>query len=486
MKRSLCLWACLLLLSGVVSCMDDEDFSTSPSDRLVFSTDTVSFDTVISGAPTNTRTFMVYNHGEKALRVSRASLGRGAASPFRVNVDGTFLEGGQAGDFEIYARDSIRVFLEMTAPVSDSDVPVAVEDDLMFQLESGQTQSVHLVAYGQDVILMRGLVISSDTTLSAQRPYQVMDSLVVAEGATLTLAAGTRLFFHPDASLIVRGTVLAEGVLGDEVMMRGDRMGNMFTDQPYDLIPGQWGGIVLTSTSYGNHFNYCDIHSGSFGVRCDSSDANREKVRIENSVLHNMQGDVLSATSSSVFVGNSQLTNAGGNCVTLLGGRSRFVHCTIANFYAFAGGRGVALAYSNTAGGTDYPLHQADFINCLITGYSDDEIMGTSKDDSETVAFNYFFSHCLLNTPEFVDERVVACLWDNDEADVCREQNFNPPFDIDRLSFTFTLDSLSQARGHADAIASRQYFPTDRLGRDRLTDGLPDIGCYQFIPHNEP
>lgn len=184
--------------------------------------------------------------------------------------------------------------------------------------------------------------------------------------------------------------MLAEGVLGDEVMMRGDRMGNMFTDQPYDLIPGQWGGIVLTSTSYGNHFNYCDIHSGSFGVRCDSSDANREKVRIENSVLHNMQGDVLSATSSSVFVGNSQLTNAGGNCVTLLGGRSRFVHCTIANFYAFAGGRGVALAYSNTAGGTDYPLHQADFINCLITGYSDDEIMGTSKDDSETVAFNYF------------------------------------------------------------------------------------------------
>ena len=306
MKRSLCLWACLLMLSGAVSCMDDEEFSTSPSDRLVFSTDTVAFDTVISGAPTNTRTFMVYNHGEKALRVSRAYLGRGADSPFRVNVDGTFLDGGQAGDFEIYARDSIRVFLEMTAPVNDSDKPVAVEDDLMFQLESGQTQSVHLVAYGQDVIVMRGQVFASDTTLSARRPYQVLDSLVVAEGATLTLSAGTRLLFHPDASLIVRGTVRAEGVLGDEVMMRGDRMGNMFTNQPYDLIPGQWGGIVLTGTSYGNLFRYCDIHSGSFGVRCDSSDVNREKVRIENSVLHNMQGDVFSATSSNVFVGNSR------------------------------------------------------------------------------------------------------------------------------------------------------------------------------------
>ena len=65
-------------------------------------------------------------------------------------------------------------------------------------------------------------------------------------------------------------------------------------------------------------------------------------------------------------------------------------------------------------------------------------------------------------------------------------QNFSPPFDLSSLSFTFTLDSLSQARGHADTVASRQYYPADRLGRDRLAGGRADIGCYQFIPHNEP
>lgn len=314
----------------------------------------------------------------------------------------------------------------------------------------------------------------------------MLDSLVVPEGVTLTIAAGSRLYFHPDANLVVYGAVRAEGTLGNEVILRGDRMGNMFSNQPYDLIPGQWGGIVLKETSYGNVFQYCDIHSGSFGIRCDSSDVNREKVRIENSVMHNMQGDVLSATSCQLYVGNSQLTNAGGNCVTLVGGRSRFVHCTIANFYAFTGGRGVALAYTNTSGGTDYPLYQAEFLNCLITGYSDDEIMGSPKDETETVAFNYLFRNCLLDTPEFEDERVQSCYWDNDEADVCREDNFSPAFDLDRLLFSFTLDSLSQARRHADLEISRRYYPYDRLGNDRVSAGRPDIGCYQFINHNEP
>ena len=246
------LWLCTLLLTLTAGCWQDEEFSTAPTDLLRFSTDSVNFDTVISGQPTNTRTFMVYNPNARSLRISRAFLGRGTESVFRVNIDGTFLENGEASNFELYAEDSLRVFLEMTAPVSDSDEPVAVEDELTFVLESGQTQSVTLTAYGQDVVVLKGWTVTADTTLTAGRPYQVYDSLVVAPDVTLSLPAGARLYFHPDARLIVHGTLRAEGALGNEVMMRGDRMGNMFSNQPYDLIPGQWGGIVLTSGSYGN------------------------------------------------------------------------------------------------------------------------------------------------------------------------------------------------------------------------------------------
>lgn len=475
------LWLCTLLLTLTAGCWQDEEFSTAPTDLLRFSTDSVNFDTVISGQPTNTRTFMVYNPNARSLRISRAFLGRGTESVFRVNIDGTFLENGEASNFELYAEDSLRVFLEMTAPVSDSDEPVAVEDELTFVLESGQTQSVTLTAYGQDVVVLKGWTVTADTTLTARRPYQVYDSLVVAPDVTLNLPAGARLYFHPDARLIVHGTLRAEGALGNEVMMRGDRMGNMFSNQPYDLIPGQWGGIVLTSGSYGNIFNYCDIHSGSFGLRCDSADVSREKVRIENSVLHNVSGDVLTARACSLFVGNSQLTNAGGNCVTLYGGSSRFVHCTIANFYAFTGGRGVALSYTNADGSIPYPLHQAEFLNCLITGYGEDEIMGAQSADHADLPFNYLFRNCLLDTPEFVDEQVQNCLWDNDEAAVWREGNFSPAFDLDRLLFRFSLDSLSSAVGNADPTVTQTYYPYDRLGRSRLDDGRSDIGCYELL-----
>ena len=45
----------------MVSCADDESFSSSRTDLLSFSTDTVSLDTTFSNVPTPTRSFWVYN-----------------------------------------------------------------------------------------------------------------------------------------------------------------------------------------------------------------------------------------------------------------------------------------------------------------------------------------------------------------------------------------------------------------------------------------
>ncbi len=488
LKKLPCLvWGGFFALLLLVGCMDDEEYSISPTHRLAFSTDTLSFDTIISGQATNTYTFEVYNNGDKSLRLPTIFLEKGAASDFYVNVDGVFLEGGSGADFEIGANDSLRVFLFANIPAKDSDSPVMTEDKLIFMTEGGVRQEVVLTAYSQDVIPLKGLVVTDNLVLSARRPYVLTDSLVVDKGATLTLAEGVRLYFHSATNLIVHGTLKAEGTVQNPVQMRGDRLGNMFSDQPYDRIPGQWGGVIFTEESFDNHLNHCDIHSGTFGLRCDSSDVAREKLRLENSIVHNVSGDVLRAKSSKVFVGNSQLTNAGGNCVTLLGGDYRFVHCTIANFYGFAGGRGVALSYSNTEGTSRLPLHAADFINCLITGYSTDEIMGSRSDRYQNDAFNFLFRNCLLCTPAVEDENIENCLWDNDDEghEVWREKNFAPEFDLKQLIFTFGLDRRSQAVGAADAEATRRYYPLDRLGKDRLSGVSPDIGCYQSTPEAE-
>ncbi len=462
--------------------MDDESYTTSPDARLRFSADTVRLDTVISGQATNTYTFEVYNPNDKAMRIPQIYLERGAQSDFRVNVDGTFLEGGSASSFEVAANDSLRVFLFVNMPDQEEDEAVRTTDNLVFVTEGGLSQKVALEAYGQSVIPLHAVTLTRDTLLDARRPYQIFDSLVVGNNATLTLAAGVRLYFHPEARLIVHGTVLAEGTADRPVQFRGDRLGNMFSQQPYDRIPGQWGGIILTSESYGNKFSFCDIHSGTFGIACDSSDVQIEKIRLENSIVHNMSQDVLSLRNSNAFVGNCQLTNAGGNCVTIRGGSSTFIHCTIGNFYAFTGGRGVALDFSNADGNIRLPLLQADFLNCIITGYSTDEILGSRSERYPDTPFEYRFRNCLLNTPEFEDEHVENCLWDDESNPVSREGNFAPAFDLDQLIFTFGLDSVSVAVNAADPDITRSYYPTDLNGHDRFADGRPDIGCYERQP----
>lgn len=469
-----CAATCLL-----AACISDEDYSTSLSDRLAFSADTVAFDTVISGQPANTRTFLAYNRNKKALRLPQIALANGAASDFRVNVDGTYLENGAAGDFEIAGEDSMRVFVEMTAKTSGSDTPVETKDLLTFTLESGLSQSVVLTAFGQDVIPLEALTIARDTLLDAQRPYQVFDSLVVASGATLTVAEGVRFYFHPDARLIVHGRIDVKGSAESPVVMRGDRLGNMFSDQPYDRIPGQWGGIVIAEESFGNVISHADIHSGTFGLRCDSSGTEREKLRLENSILHNFSEDALHARMANIFVGNTQITNAGGNCVTLYGGSSTFVHCTIGNFYAFTGGRGVALEFCNSDGDIRLPLEKAAFLNCIITGYSSDEIMGHPSERYADAPFNYLFQSCLLNTPEYEDERVVGCLWDRSGNAACRDENFYPEFDLDKLLFTFQLNAASPAVNAANPEITREYYPEDMTGRSRFADDGPDMGCYE-------
>lgn len=464
----------IFLIFTLTSCLVDEDYSLSPHDTLTFSVDSVNFDTLIAGDLAHTRTFQVYNNSESALRIPSISLQKGANSVFRVNVDGTALSNGMASDFEVRSGDSIRVFVNALPPSADSDTPVEHTDKLLFQLESGVVQMLDLTIHGLDVIKLNAVSIDANTSFTSKRPYQVIDSLVVRPDAELTILPGTRVLFHPGASLIVYGKLNVQGTADANVQFRGDRLGNMFTNQSYDRIPGQWGGIHIKADSYGNVINFADIHSGEFGILCDSCKVDAEKIRIENSILHNTSADALTLTNATALIGNCQLTNAGGNCVTIHGGDVRMIHCTIGQFYAFTAGKGVALYFSNSS----CPLQRLEVQNSIVTGASSDEIMGVRSAD-ETVPFNYLFQNCLLNTPEYEAPEVVNCLWDTSDNAVCRADNFYPPFDLDRLLFTFYLDSQSVAVGAADKAITLSTYPLDREGFAQPEH--PNLGCYSRI-----
>ena len=245
----------------VVSCSDDDDFSTSSSLSLTMGSDTISFDTTFSATPTPTKTFWVYNRSGKSLRLSNVRLERGNQTGYRVNVNGTFLgqnAGWQANDIEVRNKDSIRVFVELTSPLNGKTEPQLVQDNLLFTLESGVVQKVNLRAWSWDAVALRNLYVSEDSIIRPGKPYVVYGGITVDSTATLTIEAGTTLYFHADAGMKVYGRLLTKGTPDSPVILRGDRLDNMFDYLPYDRVSGQWQGLTFTSSSYDNILEFTE------------------------------------------------------------------------------------------------------------------------------------------------------------------------------------------------------------------------------------
>ena len=471
-KVKLCLLA--LLLCVMTGCQDDDSFSTNVSNILSFSADTVKLDTVFSAVPTTTRTFWVHNESGDGIRCTNIRLERGNQSGFRVNVDGVYLgseSGYQASEVEIRKGDSIRVFVELTSPVNGRNKPWLVEDNLLFLLESGVTQKVNLNAYSWDAIKYRNLHITNDTTLTGDRPIIVYGKLTVEEHATLTLAAGTTLYFHDGGGIDVYGRLCSQGEAGKEVILRGDRLDWMFDYLPYDLMSGLWDGIHFYETSYDNVMEFTDLHSSFNGIVCDSADVEKQKLTLKNMTVHNCQGKGLSTVNCKVTAENCQFTNTLYECVDILGGDVTMNHCTLAQFYPFDSNRRPALNYYSTA---TMPLLRMDCINSIVTGYPEDVVMGATE--NENIPFNYCFISSILRTPAVEDaEHIIDVIFENveDTASVQGDKHFKL-VDINTQHYDFHLDSLSPAinKGSKDYPVS-----DDRDGKAR--DDQPDIGCFE-------
>lgn len=471
-KVKLCLLA--LLLCVMTGCQDDDSFSTNVSNILSFSADTVKLDTVFSAVPTTTRTFWVHNESGDGIRCTNIRLERGNQSGFRVNVDGVYLgseSGYQASEVEIRKGDSIRVFVELTSPVNGRNKPWLVEDNLLFLLESGVTQKVNLNAYSWDAIKYRNLHITNDTTLTGDRPIIVYGKLTVEEHATLTLAAGTTLYFHDGGGIDVYGRLCSQGEAGKEVILRGDRLDWMFDYLPYDLMSGLWDGIHFYETSYDNVMEFTDLHSSFNGIVCDSADVEKQKLTLKNMTVHNCQGKGLSTVNCKVTAENCQFTNTLYECVDILGGDVTMNHCTLAQFYPFDSNRRPALNYYSSA---TMPLLRMDCINSIVTGYPEDVVMGATE--NENIPFNYRFISSILRTPEVEDaEHIIDVIFENveDTASVQGDKHFKL-VDINTQHYDFHLDSLSPAinKGSKDYPVS-----DDRDGKAR--DDQPDIGCFE-------
>jgi len=438
----------IILAMLLTACSDNDSFTTSRSNLLTFTKDTIKLDTVFTNVASSTYTFWVFNHSGDGIRLNSVRLMNGNQTGFRVNVDGSYLDntlGSVVNDLEVRIGDSIRVFVELTAPENKKEEPQLVSDDLIFSLESGVQQRVRLQCYAWDALKMTDLHITADTMIATTKPLVFYGKGIEVDSGAVLSIKGATLYFHDQAGISVRGTLKT-----DSVVMRGDRLDHMFDYLPYHRVSGQWRGVNFERSSVGNTLTDTEILNAMTAVRIDSAaiDTLTQRLTMNRCIVHNAKGFGVAAYSSNIGLYYCQITNTLFDCLAVFGGKAEVDHCTIAQFYPFQADRGAALTFASL-----YDDLRLNCTNSIFTGYDADEVMALRNDT--TLLFRYQFDNCLMRTPAVENDTVSFknIQWETPKDSIQGKQHF-VNIDEDNLIYDFHLDSLSTAKGKGCYISS--------------------------------
>ncbi len=450
---------------------------SSPDAQLQFSLDTITFDTIFTTIGSTTQRFTVRNPYEEDVLISRVRLGGGDFSNFRLNVNG--IVGNEIYDLEVAAKDSIYIFVEVTIDPNGENLPMVVQDSIEFTTNTN-FQDVKLIAYGQDFTLIKGEMLETQTW-TAEKPYLVYDYAYVDSTSTLTIEPGARVYFHKDAGLYVRGTLIAEGTFENQIQFQSDRL-----EPSYEDIPDQWNGVRLYSGSHDNVLNYVTIKNANIGLQVGTiENEGFASLELTNSTIENMAYAGVFAMKSKIKGYNNVIANCGFYATALLvGGEYEFYHTTIANYwgnYSTKSRTSASLVMSNVlviegSNGSKVSyngdLKKAIFSNSIIYGNLSNELELGDNGENE---FNFLFDHCIIQAPDTLNvsnQEHYQNVWLGSDFD----PRFVDPYD----NFNYQLDTLTAAKdiGKSDIA---KFFPLDLLNKNRISDNGPDLGAYERI-----
>jgi hypothetical protein len=454
----------ILTLITVSSCKKKDKVDSNPSLKLTFSSDTVFFDTVFTTVGSVTKRLMVFNDNASKILVSSIRLAGGGNSVFSLNVDGT--SASSVSDVEIAGHDSIFIFVKVTMNPNNQNNPLVITDSILFNT-NGNLQKVNLVAWGQDAYFYRDKKLTGNVTWDSIKPHVIFGYLRVDTGATLTINAGTKLYFHKSAFLAVShlSTLTVNGNLDHPVRFLGDRLDPFYRD-----LPGQWDGIYLEKGSSSNEINYAIIKNGNVGISVDSIlNPSNLTLSVKNTIIQNMIGNDIYAYASSIYSENCVLGDCGGAALALdFGGSYDFRQLTIGNYWSSSVRFDSALSVSNYSfdnNGTKIfnPLTNAYFGNIILYGANDDEL--SFRRDAST-AFNFKFENCLLKTHKNISDPVLYphCIVNKD-----------PGF-VNVLTYNYQIDSISPA-----ILKGKDVGVTFDI-KGKIRGSTPDLGAYQYVP----
>ncbi len=464
-----------ILMILLFSC-SKENIITDSSAKLSFSTDTVSFDTVFSTVGSTTKELKIYNPYNERILIKSIKLS-GNTGYFSLNING--ISSNSAENVEIDAKDSLYIFIEVTIDPTNKNSPIEILDSIEFNT-NGNLQNIKLQAFGQDMILINGEYIQTQTW-NSEKPYLIINSMLIDSLNTLTIEAGSRLYFSRNSTLYVKGTLSVSGEYENEVVFQGSRLEHVYTD-----VPGQWKGIVFLDGSQNNLLNYAIVKNAVIGLNIGFiENLITPEIEIHNSRIEHHSYAGIYALDSKIFATNSIISNCGNYLVALVnGGKYEFLHCTFANYWNLTVRQEPSVVITNFLDATQYNgkyytnnLIKANFKNSILAGTNETEI-GFGK--IENFDFNYSFENCLLKTTQGKISEDLSDI--NHFKSVIYPKNSEKIF-VNSFKYNFNLDTIeTSAKDAGNLNLVNDYSALLQLDIDRINrtdDFKPDLGAYE-------
>lgn len=449
----------LILLVFWAGCsLKEESVSFDPSLSLIFSTDTVSFDTLVSARRSPTRRLTVYNPNREAIQLEEIRLGLGSASDYSVIINGR--ETNILQNERLMGGDSILILTEVEVSPRNRDEIYNVKDSLIFKWNTN-TENIKLISYAQDAKKVgAGLVRLCDETWTADRPYIVSDTVLVDAGCQLTIQKGTNVLFENDAIMFIQGSLQAIGDSAEQIVFRNARFDGVF-----DQTPGQWNGIYFLEGSKSNEIRYASIFNGQVGLRVGTPDDDDiPDVVVSNTSIFNMSRAGILAFTSDVSATNTLIYNCGNYLFGgFAGGNYSLVHCTLSNQPAlFIQDEPTVQFSDNLVLRNDELLVNdlsVELINCIVWGDGEEELWINNGGNATLQAL---LTSNIIKSQEEIPSNFTS-----------QEFNFPGFANPNIIAFDYRLDTL--------AFAKDKGTPTgvdlDIIGASR--DATPDIGAFE-------
>lgn len=450
----------------VVSCREDITFET-PNSALRFSQDTLILDTVYHQVRSETYAVKIYNDEDRDISIPKISLEKGAASLYKLNVDGQ--SGTTFTHIPLRKKDSLYIFVEI-APQAHATEAVEI-DKILF--EGAQNQHITLMSVVQDAEFFASTKDQpktlDNTVWRNDKAKIILGNLTLNEGQILTIEAGTKVYFYKNSGLkISKNAILnINGEYKKEVILRGER-----NSTHYDTIPANWNGIALEEGATA-HINYAKISGGNTGISL-----NHAKADIKNTIIHTFEDYGIFANRGQITAENLVMNHCGqANIGIVNGGDYQLLHSTLFNFASFSAAKNaLGIEASNewqdpTTGQVSHAPLSLNLKNSILytTGNNAVSFKGNS-----TASIQYWIENSLLK----YNATDAGFPWDNNLNITQSMKNEDPLFINHYIKkMNLRLQPNSPARGKGNLNVAQQV-PLDLSGDSRLSQ--PNMGAYQL------